>query len=309
MKFVGFLLRRVLAVLPVALGVMLLTSSMIRLVPGDPVDSIAGDYASDQEKQELRAALGLDQSWLKQTAQSVWKTLQGDFGRSLIENREVSSMILERVIPTVELAIVAMVVTIAISLPLGILAAAFAGSAIDLLAMMIALLGVSIPNFWMGPMLVLLFSLHLGWFPVSERGDWASYVLPALTLGTALAAVLSRMTRNAILDTMREDYVRTARAKGVNSFSLFTKHILRNAALPLITIAGLQFGVLLTGAVVTEKIFDWPGLGSLMLEGLTRRDYPVVQGCVLVFASTYVLVNLLTDLTYALVDPRIEMYD
>jgi peptide/nickel transport system permease protein len=194
-----------------------------------------------------------------------------------------------------------------LSLPLGIVSAVRAGRPVDFAAMGFALTGIAVPNFWLGPMLVLLFSLKLGWLPVSERDSAGSYVLPALTLGIALAAMLSRMTRNSMLDNLKEDYVRTARAKGNPEGTVVLKHVLRNAALPLVTVAGLQFGVLLTGAIITERIFDWPGLGSLILDGINNRDYPVVQGCVLVFSFTYLLVNLLTDLVYGFVDPRIKI--
>jgi peptide/nickel transport system permease protein len=218
----------------------------------------------------------------------------------------VTELIAERVQPTVELAVVSLIVALCLSIPLGIVSALKAGKPLDYTAMGFALLGVAIPNFWLGPMLVLLFSLELGWLPVSERGGALSYVLPAITLGTALAAILSRMTRNSMLDNMKEDYVRTARAKGNPERTVIGKHVFRNAALPLVTIVGLQFGVLLTGAIITERIFDWPGLGSLILDGINNRDYPVVQGCVLVFSATYLIVNLVTDLSYALVDPRIK---
>ena len=301
-----FFIRRVFSLIPVGLGVIAVVSALIYLVPGDPVDIMLGPYATELEKSHLRQALGLDQPAFHRLIEYYGQILQGDLGDSFIYQKPVLDLIAERIWPTVELAIISLCVALAISLPLGIISALKAGGPIDLAAMGFALLGVALPNFWLGPMLVLLFSVELGWLPVSERLGWSSYVLPAITLGTALAAVLSRMTRNSVLDNLAEDYVRTARAKGSKNFRVIGKHVLRNAALPLVTIVGLQFGVLLTGAIITERIFDWPGLGSLILEGINNRDYPVVQGCVLMFSASYLLVNLFTDLAYAVVDPRIK---
>jgi peptide/nickel transport system permease protein len=287
--------------------VVALVALLIHLVPGDPVDSILGPYALKQDRDALRQALGLDVGIVEQLTRYYGQIFRGSLGDSLIYQKPVLSLIAERFQPTLELAICALLVSIVVSLPLGIISAIYAGRFIDTLAMGIALVGVSIPTFWMGPLLILLFSLQLEWLPVSERGGWSSYILPSLSMGIALAGVLSRMTRTAMLDVMKEDYVRTARSKGLTEKVVILKHVLRNAALPLITIVGLQFGVLLTGAIITERIFDWPGLGSLILEGINNRDYPVVQGCVLLFSMTYLMVNLLTDLTYALVDPRIKI--
>lgn len=301
-----FVLRRLIALIPVGLGVVLAVSLLIHTVPGDPADTILGPYATQAEKLALRHDLGLDQSFPAELAAYYGKIFRGDLGTSLVYRKPVTALIASRVRPTLELAVCAMLVALAVSLPLGVLSALKAGRPLDFAAMGFALTGIAIPNFWLGPMLVLLFSLKLGWLPVSERAGPASYVLPAATLGFALAAILSRMTRNSMLDNLAEDYVRTARAKGNRERVVILKHVLRNAALPLVTIVGLQFGVLLTGAIITERVFDWPGLGSLILDGINNRDYPLVQGCVLVFSSTYLLVNLLTDLTYAVVDPRIK---
>ncbi|MBP6218060.1 MAG: ABC transporter permease [Oligoflexales bacterium] len=298
--------KRILALIPVALGVITVVCLLIHAVPGDPLDTLLGDYAGAEEKDALRKQLGLDQPALFQLYHYIARLLHGDLGRSLIYNRPVAELILERMPATLELAVCSLIIAILISLPLGILSALNKNKPLDYVAMGFALSGVAIPHFWLGPMLILLFSIYLGWLPVSERTDLSSYILPSITLGTALAAILSRMTRNSVLDTMKEDYVRTARAKGARESSVLLKHVLRNAALPLVTIVGLQFGVLLTGAVVTEKIFDWPGLGTLILDGLGNRDYPLVQGCVLVFSMSYLIVNLLTDLAYRAFDPRIS---
>ncbi|MBM4251297.1 MAG: ABC transporter permease [Deltaproteobacteria bacterium] len=304
-----FIARRLLSLLPVALGVLTIVALLIHVVPGDPADAILGPYATAADKAQLHASLGLDKPFLEQLLDYFKGVLRGDLGTSLIYTKPVTALIADRWLATAQLAVLALIVAMMVSLPLGTISAVKAGRPLDYAAMALAMTGIAIPNFWLGPMMVLLFSLHLGWLPVSERSGLSSYVLPALTLGIALAAILSRMTRNSMLDHLREDYARTARAKGVSASAVVLKHVLRNAALPLITVVGLQFGVLLTGAIITERIFDWPGLGTLILDGINNRDYPLVQGCVLVFSCTYLLVNLLTDLTYALVDPRIQVGD
>jgi ABC-type dipeptide/oligopeptide/nickel transport system permease component len=296
-----------MGLIPVGIGVVAIVSLLIHVVPGDPVDAMLGPYATIEEKESLRSSLGLNESLPVQLKRYYLQLASGSLGTSLIFQRPVVDLIAERVQATVELAVVALLVAMMISIPLGIISAVKKGSLVDYGAMGFALLGICIPNFWLGPMLVLLFSLHFGWLPVSERGDFATYILPAVTLGTALASILSRMTRTSMLDNLREDYVRTARAKGNTEKIVILKHVLRNAALPLVTVIGLQFGVLLTGAIITERIFDWPGLGTLTLEGIFNRDYPLVQGCVLMFSATYLIVNLLTDVMYAAVDPRIKL--
>ena len=302
-----YCLRRLLGLFPVGFGVVAIVSLLIHIVPGDPVDVMLGAYATLEDKTRLRADLGLDAPIPVQIANYYRSLMTGDLGTSLIYREPVTSLIGRRIQPTIELAVCALVVALFISLPLGIYSSLRKGKWQDYSAMGFALLGICVPNFWLGPLLVLLFSLQLGWFPVSERGALSSYVLPSLTMGMALAAILSRMTRTSMLENMREDYVRTARAKGNPEPIVIGKHVLRNAALPLVTIVGLQFGVLLTGAIITERIFDWPGLGTLILEGIYNRDYPLVQGCVLMFSATYLLVNLATDILYGLVDPRIKL--
>ncbi len=280
---------------------------MIHVVPGDPIDSILGPYATNEQKLEMQQQLELDRPIPQQILKYFTGIFRGDLGTSIIYQKPVTSLIAERVRPTMELAAAAVFVAICVSIPLGLLAAVYANKTIDYVAMSLALLGIAIPNFWLGPLLILLFSVELGWLPVSERSGFSSYILPSVSLGLALAAALSRMTRTSVLDCLREDYVRTARAKGNSEFVVVCKHVLRNASLPLITIVGLQFGVLLTGAIITERVFDWPGLGTLMLEGIYNRDYPIVQGCVLIFSATYLFINLVTDLLYAVADPRIRL--
>lgn len=303
----AFCLRRILGIIPIGFGVITLVALITHIVPGDPVDAILGQYATQEDKEKLTKELGLDKPLPIQLLTYYESLARGDLGKSLLSQRPVASLIGERIRPTMELALCAIIVAILVSVPLGIISALNAGKPLDFLAMGFSLIGVAMPNFWFGSMLILIFSIQLDLLPVSERGGWQTYVLPSLTMGIALSAVLCRMTRNNVLDTLKEDYVRTARAKGNREYVVIGKHVLRNAALPLITIIGLQFGVLLTGAVITEVIFDWPGLGTLILEAVRTRDYPIIQGCVLMFACTYLFVNLATDLLYAFVDPRIKI--
>jgi peptide/nickel transport system permease protein len=304
---ISYVIKRIVAILPVALGVVTLVALLSHVIPGDPVDVLAGEYATAEQKLELRQHLGLDQPLHIQLLRYYQKLGQGDLGLSINKQRPVTELIGERIQATMELAALAMTVAISTGIPIGITAAVFAGTFVDYAVMGLALLGIAMPSFWLASMLILFFSLHLDLLPVSERSSWDSYILPALSMGLALGAILSRMTRNAVLDCLGEDYVRTARAKGLSEFKVVCKHVLRNAALPLVTIIGLQFGVILTGAVITEVIFDWPGVGSLLLEAVRDRDYPVIQGCVLMFSGSYLLVNLITDLVYGMVDPRIKM--
>lgn len=303
----SFILKRLGSLIPVSLGVLLIVVGMIHFVPGDPVDIILGEMATEDDRKVLRHELGLDQPLLQQTVSYIAHAVRGDLGQSLVYQKSVNELILERLPATMRLAIASLLVALLISVPLGILAAVFASTKIDLAAMSFAVSGVAIPTFWLGPLLILLFSVELGWLPVSEMGDWRSFLLPALTMGTPLAAALSRITRNSMLDTLKEDFVRTARAKGCPESRVILKHTFRNASLPLVTVVGLQFGVLMAGAIITEKVFDWPGLGSLLVEGINTRDYPVIQGCVLFFSGSYLIVNLLTDIAYSLVDPRIRL--
>lgn len=302
-----FILKRLLSLVPIALGVLIIVSLMVHFVPGDPVDIILGDFATAEAKTDLRQKLGLNESVPKQILNYIQNIGKADLGRSLIYNRPVSDLILERMPATIELAILSLILALFLGIPLGVLSAVKKDKIHDQAAMTFSLLGVAVPNFWLGPMLILLFSLKLDLLPVSEKTGLLSFILPSFTIGTSLAAIICRMTRNTLLDTLGEDYIRTAKAKGLPTYTIVFKHALRNASLPLITIVGLQFGVLLTGAVITEKIFDWPGLGTLILEALGNRDYPLVQGCVLVFSASYLLINLITDLIYKVTDPRVRL--
>lgn len=301
-----YVIRRVLLTIPVLLGVATLVFSLIHLVPGDPAQAMMGDGASPQDIAELRKSLGLDQPLLTQYVTFLRHAITGDLGTSFRTGQPVTMMIAERVPATAELAIAAMVVAIVVAIPLGVIAAVRRGTPIDYGAMTFALAGVSIPNFWLGPVLAIVFAVELGWLPVSGRGTLAHLVLPAVSLGLALAAILARMTRASLLDELNELYVRAARARGVSQRATITTHALRNSLIPIVTIVALQFGVVLTGAVITETIFAWPGIGRLLIQSIGFRDYPMVQGCILLIAVTYVTVNLVTDLMYGVLDPRIR---
>ena len=303
----SYLFQRLAGACLVILGVVSIVFLLIHLVPGDPVEVMLGESASAVDREALRVALGLDQSILAQYLDYLGSLLQLDLGASIHQRQPVSEMLLERLPATGLLALAALLVSVLLARPLGLVAAVRRNSAWDTSAMGFSLLGVSIPNFWLGPLLILLFSLWLGWFPVSGQGGVASVVLPALTLGTGLAAVLSRMVRSSMLEVLHEDYLRTARAKGMPPMRVILHHALRNALLPVITLLGLQLGALLAGAVITETVFSWPGIGLLTIESIQSRDYPVVQACVLLISVTYVVVNVLTDLAYAWIDPRIRL--
>lgn len=301
-----YVTHRVLLAVPVMLGVATLVFSLIHLVPGDPAQAMLGDGAAPQDVIELRKTLGLDQPLLTQYVTFLRHAVTGDLGTSFRTGQPVTTMIAERIPATAELAIAAMLVAIVIAIPLGVIAAVWRGTAIDYAAMTFALAGVSIPNFWLGPLLAIVFAVELGWLPVSGRGTLAHLVLPAISLGLALAAILARMTRASLLDELNELYVRAARARGVSRAGSIATHALRNSFVPLLTIIALQFGAVLTGAVITETIFAWPGIGRLLIQSIGFRDYPMVQGCILLIAVTYVSVNLLTDLMYGVLDPRIR---
>ena len=293
--------------LPVLFGVTTLVFFLLHLIPGDPVELMLGDSAFATDKEVLREQLGLTRPLHEQYAHYLKNLLQGDLGVSIYSREPVSHLILERFPATVELMLGAMVIAVGLALPLGLISAVKRGSWVDQTAMLFSLLGVSIPNFWLGPMLILIFSIQLDWLPVNERGGLLHLILPAITLGTALASILSRITRSSVIEALGADYIRTAWAKGISEFQVVYRHAFRNALIPVITVIGLQVGVLLSGAIITEFIFDWPGLGLLLIEAIQTRDYPLVQGCVIFIASGYVLVNLLTDVSYAFIDPRVRL--
>lgn len=303
-----FLVRRIILTIPVLFGVATLVFSLIHLVPGDPAQAMLGDGASPAEIAELRQRLGLDRPLYEQYGTFLRGIVVGDLGVSFRTSQPVRTAIAERLPATFELALASMAVAILVAVPLGVIAAVWRDTAVDHAAMTVALAGISIPNFWLGPLLAIIFAVELGWLPVSGRGGWDSLVLPAISLGAALAAILARMTRATLLDELRELYVRAARARGVSRARAILGHALRNSLIPLVTIVGLQFGAVLTGAVITETIFAWPGVGRLLVQSIGFRDYPMVQGCILLIATTYVGVNLATDVVYGVLDPRIR-YD
>jgi peptide/nickel transport system permease protein len=301
-----FLIRRFLLTIPVIIGVATLVFSLIHLVPGDPVRAMLGDSASPSDVTEMRGRLGLDRPLYIQYASFMKGAATGNLGTSLRTNQPVLALILDRLPATVELAIAAMLAALVTALPLGIIAAVKRGTAIDHVATTVALIGMSVPNFWLGPLLAIVFSVSLGWLPVSGRGTFANLVLPAITLGAPLAAVLARMTRASLIEELGEPYVLAARARGVSRARAVLKHALRNSLIPIVTVLGLQFGSVLTGAVITETIFAWPGIGRLLVQSISARDYPAVQGCILLIAITYVSMNVIVDVVYGFLDPRIR---
>lgn len=280
---------------------------LIHFVPGDPVEVMLGDWASPADADALRHQLGLDLPLFQQYIHYLTGIVQGDFGQSLFYQQPVSELIANRFPYTLQLALLSLLIAVLIAFPLGIWASIRAGKWPDHLAMTVSLVGVSVPNFWLGPMLILAFSIGLSLLPVSGAEQPFSWVLPAITLGTALAAILARMLRASLLEIYHEDFIRTARAKGLSGTAVYGKHALMNAMLPVITVLGLQLGTLLGGAVITEVVFDWPGLGQLLVESIQRRDYPVVQACILIISMAYILVNGLTEVVYAWLDPRIRL--
>ena len=301
-----FFVRRLLWTLPVVFGVATLVFLLIHLIPGDPAQVMLGDAAPPEDVAALRHRLGLDRPLGIQYAAFLGGVVRGDFGQSMRTNQPVRQAIAERLPATIELAVAALVVAIVMGIPLGTVAAVRARTSVDHAATVVALFGISIPNFWLGPILAWVFSIGLGWFPVSGRGTLGHLVLPAVTLGASLAAVLARITRASVIEELREVYVLAARARGLSRLRTVVHHAFRNSLIPIVTVLGLQVGSVLTGAVITETIFAWPGVGRLLIQSITFRDYPLVQGCILLIALTYVAVNLLVDLVYGLLDPRIR---
>jgi peptide/nickel transport system permease protein/oligopeptide transport system permease protein len=302
-----WILRRILAVVPVLFGVTLAVFSMLFLVPGDPVKMMLAEFVTTPDQiAQMRAQLHLDEPILKQYGRFVANAARGDLGTSIRSRRAVSTEIGENVGSTAQLAVASMAVAVAIGVPLGLLAALFRSSWFDAGSMIVALLGVSMPSFWLGLLMIVTFSLHLGWFPATGGGDLRHLVLPAVTLGMIASAIIARLTRSSMLEVLGQDYVRTARAKGLAWWGVVVRHALKNALIPVITIFGLQFGNLLAGAVIVETVFSRPGLGRLIVGGILAKDFPLVQGTVLFVATAYVLINVLVDLAYAFVDPRIR---
>ncbi len=302
-----YLVHRLLALMPVALGVATITFALIHLVPGDPVVAMLGETAAPADIVGMRHELGLDRPLWRQYVSFLGGLAEGDLGESISMHEPVTRLISERFPATLELAAGGLFVAVLLAFPLGIIAGARPGGAADLGAMGFAILGISVPHLYLGPLLMIVFSLRLRWLPLTGRGGIAHLVLPAVTLGTALAAIVARMLRQSLVQVRAADYLRTARSKGLGETAALMRHGLRNALTPVITLLGLEAGALLTGAIITEVIFSWPGLGRLLITAISARDYPLVEGCVLTFSLSYVVVNLVTDVVYGLVDPRIRL--
>jgi peptide/nickel transport system permease protein len=279
---------------------------LLHIVPGDPVEIMLGENALPVNKEALRAQLHLDQPLITQYG-TFWKSvLHGDLGNSFVSKRPVSALVYERAPATFHLALCALVAAILIAVPLGVLSASFRDGIFDHGVLAFSMVGAAMPNFWLGPLLMLLFSVKLGWLPVTGNDGPSNYVLPSITLGLGMSCILTRMVRTTMAEVLKQDYITTARAKGLSWAPIHLKHALKNALIPTITILGLQLGGLLAGAVITETIFDWPGLGELVFRGIQSRDFPLVQGCLLVIAATYVIANTLADIAYTLANPRLE---
>jgi ABC-type dipeptide/oligopeptide/nickel transport system permease component len=329
--FAFAIIRRLLISILVLWAVVTLVFMLIRIVPGDPARMIVGENATEEQYQIVRAQLGLDKPWTTPAALKIplsekeftinypnraffeqygnyWVGLaRGDWGENPITRQPVFNRIASRYPATIKLALAAMFIATLISIPLGVTAATHRGSLVDSGSTLLALLGISLPSFALGPLLVLIFSVEMGVTPVSGAGGLDNLILPAITLGAALSAILTRIVRSSVLEELGEDYVRTARAKGLPERRVVYKHVLKNGLIPVVTVLGLQFGVLLAGAIITERVFSWPGVGSLLVDSIAERDYKLTQGCILVIAATYVLVNTATDLVYRFLDPRIKV--
>ena len=303
---VSFLIRRLLLTIPVVWIVVTLVFTLIHLVPGDPIAQMLGEGAAVTEVERVRHELGLDRPIFDQYISYMSGLFRGDLGVSFRNQEPVLTSIVRRYPATIQLALAAIFFSLLIAVPLGIVAAVKRGTVADRLIGLFTLIGVSLPNFALGPLLILLFSIALGWLPVSGRESWAHLILPAITMGGAMAAIMTRMVRSSMLEEIHQDYVRTARAKGLTERRVMLGHAMRNGLIPILTVMGLQLGTLLAGAIITETIFAWPGLGRLTVQAINARDYPLVQGCILAIAMTYMLVNLATDVFYSIIDPRIR---
>jgi peptide/nickel transport system permease protein len=323
----NYVVRRLALFVPMAAGMVIVTFSLLLLIPGDPAAVLLGQEASPADIAQLRATLGLDRHWYIRLGRYFVDLLQGDMGRSIFQNQAVSEIILSRLGATIELAVAALGVAVALGLALGVVAAMRQGTWVDTGAMLLAQLGVSMPVYWLAILLMLAFAVQLGWLPSIGRGEpivsavgmalsgrpevllnsLSHLVLPALALGVNSAAIISRLVRTSMVEILREDFVRTAFAKGLPRSRVMIRHALRNALLPVISVIGLRFGIMLGGAVLTESIFGWPGLGQLTIAAISQRDLPLIQGVVLTYALMFALVNLIVDLSYAVIDPRVRL--
>lgn len=303
----SYIARRLIILVPVVIGVSFLIFAAMYILPGDAVDSMLAERgASAEDLARLRAQLGLDDPFLVQYGRFISRLVRGDLGASIVTGRPVYDQISSQIGATIELTLAALLIAVCVGVPLGVLAAVRRGTWVDSLSMVVALLGVSMPNFWLGLLLILGFSLHLGWLPASGVGTWRHLVLPGITLGFSGVAIIARITRSSLLEVVHSDFVRTAKSKGLRPLTVVTKHALRNSMASVMTVAGLQFGALLGGSVVVETVFGRQGLGFLTVSGIQRADFPLVQATVMLAALAFVLVNLLVDLTYSFLDPRIR---
>ena len=299
--------RQLIGFISVIFGVLLLTFMLIHLVPGDPVEVMLGESASVADRDALRFDLGLNQPLFSQFGSYLNKLAHGDFGQSIHAKTPIIDMLKTRYPATLKLAFLSLLIGLSIGVPLGVYAALKAGHWQDMMVTIVSVRFSAMPAFWLGPILMLIFAVWLGWLPVSGMESRTSIILPAITLGLGLSAILTRMTRTSLLEVLNDDYIRTARAKGLSEKAVIIRHALRAALLPIITIVGLQMGSLLAGTVITETVFSWDGIGRLLVESIEKRDYPVTQACVLVVALSYVLVNLVTDVLYRFADPRVKV--
>jgi ABC-type dipeptide/oligopeptide/nickel transport system permease component len=304
---IRYISLRLLFAIPALWLIVTMVFMLAHIVPGDPVQQMLGEGARAEDLQQMRHSLGLDVPIITQYRHYLAGVLRGDLGESFRFQEPVTRVVLSHYPATLELAIVALLVCLAIGIPAGLLAAEKRATSTDRAVGVFTLLGLSVPSFALGPVLILVFSVILGWLPVSGRGGPLHLILPAITLGAALAAILTRMVRISVIEELSSDYVRTARAKGLSPSAVLFRHAFRNALIPILTILGLQFGTLLAGTIVTETIFSWPGIGRLTVQAIGARDYPLLQGCIILIAVSYVFVNLLTDAVYALVDPRVRL--
>jgi peptide/nickel transport system permease protein len=303
-----YLLRRSLIALPSILGVIVIVFAMVRLAPGDPAVLLAGEFASAETVERIRERFGLNEPPHVQFGIFMRDLAQGDLGNSTRTRRPVLDELARYFPSTLELAAAAILIALLIGVPAGVISALRPNGVADVTVTLIALIGVSMPVFWFGLLAILYFSVQLGWFPVQGRGTLAHVVLPAVTLGVSSTAIIARMTRSSMLEILGQDFIRTARSKGLRERIVTNKHALRNALIPIVTVGGLEFGTLMAGAVLTETVFNWPGIGRLLVDSILARDYPVVQGAVLLIAVSFIVINILVDLLYALIDPRIR-YD
>lgn len=303
----NYFVKRLTTLLPVLFGVLTITFFLIHMIPGDPVDIMLGDYTSQADRESLRQQLGLDRPLWDQYKSYLRKSLHLDLGQSLQTQKPVFKELAARVPATAELGLAALLLAALIGIPIGVLAAIQKNTWLDRLILLFGSLALSFPSLWSGPLLIWIFAIELDWLPVGERESWDSLILPSISLSIGLIALLTRMTRSSMLDVMKEDYMSVARAKGLPPLTVYFVHGLTNAIIPVLTLLGLMLGALLTGTVIVETVFDWPGLGLLLYQAIQNRDYPLVQGCVLFISFVYLIANFLTDLAYAYFNPKIRL--